>query len=97
MKIWVRPKAVFFRLVKHAVLSNLLAPFPSRIKKKYGASVMQLKSNYTVLILPLSLPSPPVLLKTNKNKRKENEQKQAGEKKGRRGFSVPKCYIIIGG
>lgn len=47
---------------------------------------MQLKSNYTVFILTLSLPSPPVLLKTKKDKRKENEQKQAGEKKGEGGF-----------
>lgn len=81
VKIWVRPKAVFFRLVKCAVFPDLHASFPSSIKKHRESSV-QFKSNHTMFFLPLSFPPPPVLLKTNKNKMKENEQKQPGEKKG---------------
>lgn len=43
---------------------------------------MQFKSNHTMFFLPLFLPPPPVLLKTNKNKMKENEQKTTRGKKG---------------
>lgn len=41
-----------------------------------------------MFFLSLSLPPPPVLLKTNKNKMKENEQKQAGEKREKGLFST---------
>lgn len=57
---------------------------------------MQFKSNYTMFFLPLSLPPPPVFLKTNKNKMKENEQKQPGEKREKGLFGTEVCYITVG-
>lgn len=71
VKIWVWPKAIFFRLVKCAVFPDLHASFPSSIKKAQGkCSAIQIKS-HNVFSTPFSPSSPSSL----ENKQKQNERK----------------------